>query len=203
MPIRMREGFQPRTIAWATDAGLALVFLFAWLAPVEKPPGLATALGVVLYAEMCAVGSGIGLGILLTSDQKRATIVVTLLVLTGVFVYVLMRFGQMTGFWWPLGAVLVLQIHRLLDVLFMPDPGGGRGRAVMQGSTAAFLIFVVVAGTAAAFLAPRTIAAEPRSAFGIPQAVAVGFFYYALMAWSGSRNHGWLAPLFTPPRRKR
>ena len=179
------------------------MFLFAWLAPVEKPPGLVTALGVVVYAETCAVATGLGFGIMLTSGQKPAAILLTLLALTGAFVYVLMRFGQMTGFWWPLAAVVVLQAHRLLDFLFVPDPGGGRGRAVMQGALAAFLIYAAVAGAAAAFLAPRTLGPDPGSAFGIPQVVAVGFFYYALVAWSGSRAHGWLAPLFTPSRRKR
>jgi hypothetical protein len=203
MPIRMPEGFQPRTIAWATDAGLALVFLFAWLAPVEKPPGLVPALAVVLIAEGYAIGSGWAAGILLTSNQKRVVVVIALIVLTGIFVYNLVGFGRLTGFWWPITAVILIQTHRLLDFLLIPDPGGGRGRAVMQGALAGFVIYCAVVLVAGAFLAARIIGPDPSSAFGIRQVVAVGFFYYALMAWSASRNHGWLAPLFTPPRRKR
>jgi hypothetical protein len=203
MSIRMPLGYPPRTIAWVTDAGLALVFLFAWLAPVEKPPGLVPALAIVIAAEAAAILSGVGTGILLTGNQKPAVIVCALMTITGAFAYLLTRWGQMTGFWWPLTAIVLLQVHRLLDFLLVPDPGGGRGRAVLQGSVAGFLIYLAVCGTASAFLAPRTIGPDPGSAFGIPQVVAVGFFYFALMAWSASRAHGWLTPLFAPPRRKR
>lgn len=191
------------------DFGVAAVFLITWIDPTFFGEKMVTSLVMVMLLEFLVVHSAGFMGVIVHGDGPRHTRILMLLGLTAVYVLFAAGFAAGMRSWWPVQAMLLLTVNRMLPLLFgkMPD---ARGIDPVMGSWAAsvvFYLFAVFAGVMADVpplgITPEVIAAQGMTVRGewpeYPyKPIASGTIYFTLQGiwelmlgwWAGRGTSG-------------
>jgi hypothetical protein len=206
----MRVPFLPTILAAAPDLGLAAVFLFAWLAPVELPDGIVGGLTLVMLLEFIIVHSSGFMGGILLGEAPRQRKAMLVLGLSAFYTLFVGGFALAYKTWWPLASFWGLQANRMLGVLIGQSPGGEE-RIFLARTWVAGVLFYLggVFLTTLLPVPPLGLTSDVVGGQGLPggglwvdephRVVAFGFLYFAATGISELHGHRWLNPAHIHP----
>jgi hypothetical protein len=206
----MHVAFLPTLLAVAPDLGLAAVFLFVWLAPVELPEGVVGGLTLVMLLEFIIVHSSAFMGQVLFGSAPRPRKAALVLGLSAFYTLFVGGFALAFKTWWPLVSFWGLQANRLLGVL-VGQPPSGEEKAFLGRTWVAGVMFYLGGAFATILLpiprfglTPGVVAGQHLTGGGLwidepHRAMAFGFLYFAATAISELYGHRWLNPAHIHP----
>jgi len=110
--------FLSRLIAAAPSAGMAAVFLLAWIDPAYLGPAYVKNLMLVMLFEFIVMHSTIMCGVIIAqSDSSRGLRVLLLLGMTAFYALFVLAFAYAFQSWWPLWVFAYLFVCRFMYVL--------------------------------------------------------------------------------------
>jgi hypothetical protein len=208
------------SMASLPDFGVAAIFLITWIDPTYFGEKMVSHLVTVMLLEFLVVHSAGFMGFIVHGDGSRGSRIAMILGLTFFYGLFAVGFSVGTGSWWPVQAMLLLTLNRMLPLFFGPLPDGSALNTVgaFWAASVVFYLFSVCVGVMAEVpplgITPEVIAAQGMTAGGewpeYPyKPIASGALYFTLHglfelavgAWMG--RGGGADPDVAVPRRAR
>lgn len=179
------------SMASLPDFGVAAVFLITWIDPTFFGERMVAHLVTVMLLEFLVVHSAGFMGFIVHGDGSRLTRIGMILGLTCFYALFAWGFSVGTGSWWPLQAMLLLTLNRMMPLFFGPLPDGSALNTVgmFWAASVVFYLFSVFVGVMADVpplgITPEVIAAQGFTSGGewpeYPyKPIASGAIYFTL-----------------------